>query len=330
MGVARRCRRAAQLLDGRNLDPSSRDRSSRVDIAPVHSSASGSGGGQTTSVPRAKPREPRLRSSAQPSTKNGSRLGTGSDVFEIARSGVPRDNSPGPPSSSAKRARRDTKTRASEPFVHIGISVDPPEGALRTNSSPPVGSGGGASVAAKVPTAETRTRGRAYQCSATLQPSTASNRHGTQSKNSNRGVAMAFSLSKSIVLRASAGLMLGALAACGAAPRPRDAAAEAEAPEPQGVGDASRNGRRPRRSCADAAGAKECCKGKNECKSKGACKTDTNACRARTRQGKGRLQRSLSQMNAGHWSRRRPASSERRPFCLRGAAAQMSRSMSSI
>jgi hypothetical protein len=101
-----------------------------------------------------------------------------------------------------------------------------------------------------------------------------------------RGVAMAFSLSKSIVSAASAGLMVGALAACGGAtPAPEAPAAEAPAaPAADGAAPAA-DGAAP---AADAAGAKECCKGKNECKGKGACKTDANACAGKNEcKGKG-------------------------------------------
>jgi len=76
---------------------------------------------------------------------------------------------------------------------------------------------------------------------------------------------MSSNISKSIAQAASAGLMLGAMtAACGGtAPPPTapTASAEPEAVLP-GAG----------------AGAKECCKGKNECKGQGGCKTATNEC----------------------------------------------------
>jgi hypothetical protein len=81
---------------------------------------------------------------------------------------------------------------------------------------------------------------------------------------------MAFSLSKSILAAASAGLMVGALAACGGSTPPAEApTAEAPAADGAAMADAP---------AADAASAKECCKGHNECKGKGACKTDTNGC----------------------------------------------------
>jgi hypothetical protein len=72
---------------------------------------------------------------------------------------------------------------------------------------------------------------------------------------------MAFSISKSIIGAASTGLVLGAITACGGSNKP-----PAEAPV---------TGTEP---VAAAAGAKDCCKGKNECKGKGGCKTDTNGC----------------------------------------------------
>jgi hypothetical protein len=72
---------------------------------------------------------------------------------------------------------------------------------------------------------------------------------------------MAFSVSKSIAQAASAGIMLGAMStACGGGRTPPAASPATADPT------------------ASAAGAKECCKGKNECKGKGGCKTDTNAC----------------------------------------------------
>jgi hypothetical protein len=72
---------------------------------------------------------------------------------------------------------------------------------------------------------------------------------------------MSFSFSKSIAQAASAGLMVGAMtAACGGTtPAP-------EAPTATAVPETA------------AAGAKECCKGKNECKGQGGCKTATNEC----------------------------------------------------
>lgn len=72
---------------------------------------------------------------------------------------------------------------------------------------------------------------------------------------------MTFSFSKSIAEAAFAGLMLGAMsAACGGTTPPAESPTATAEPE------------------AAAAGAKECCKGKNECKGQGGCKTDTNAC----------------------------------------------------
>jgi len=75
---------------------------------------------------------------------------------------------------------------------------------------------------------------------------------------------MTFSFSKSIAQATSAGLMVGALtAACGGTTPPAESPGASPAtPEPE----------------AAAAGAKECCKGKNECKAQGGCKTATNAC----------------------------------------------------
>jgi hypothetical protein len=70
---------------------------------------------------------------------------------------------------------------------------------------------------------------------------------------------MAFNFSKSFAQAASAGIVLGAMSsACGGSTPP---AASPSAADP-----------------AATAGAKECCKGKNECKGKGQCKTDANAC----------------------------------------------------
>jgi hypothetical protein len=62
---------------------------------------------------------------------------------------------------------------------------------------------------------------------------------------------MAFNLSKTIATAASTGLMLGALG-CGS---------NSPTPETPAAGDPA----------AAAAGAKECCTGKNECSGKGGC-----------------------------------------------------------
>ena len=68
--------------------------------------------------------------------------------------------------------------------------------------------------------------------------------------------------SKAIAQAASAGLMLGAMSAgCGGTNSPAEAPTSAMATPDTA-----------------AAGAKECCKGKNECKGQGSCKTETNAC----------------------------------------------------
>ena len=71
---------------------------------------------------------------------------------------------------------------------------------------------------------------------------------------------MSFNFSKSIAQAASAGLMVGALtSACGGSTTPAASPATAE---PEAAG----------------AGAKACCKGKNDCKGQGGCKTATNDC----------------------------------------------------
>jgi hypothetical protein len=98
---------------------------------------------------------------------------------------------------------------------------------------------------------------------------------------------MAFSISKSIMSAASAGLMVGALAACGGSTPPPEAPAADAAAAPAGDAAAApaADGAAP---AAAAAGAKECCKGKNECKGKGSCKTDANACSGKNEcKGKG-------------------------------------------
>ncbi len=97
---------------------------------------------------------------------------------------------------------------------------------------------------------------------------------------------MAFSLSKSIASAASAGLMVGALAACGGSTPPAEApAAEAPAAEAPAVDAHAHDHAAPE---GDAAGAKECCKGMNECKGKGACATDANTCAGKNEcKGKG-------------------------------------------
>jgi hypothetical protein len=86
---------------------------------------------------------------------------------------------------------------------------------------------------------------------------------------------MAFSLSKSIVAAASAGLMVGALAACGGAtPAPEAPAAEAPAaPAADGAAMPAADGAAP---ATAAAGEKACCKGLNECAGRGGCKTAEN------------------------------------------------------
>lgn len=71
---------------------------------------------------------------------------------------------------------------------------------------------------------------------------------------------MTFNLSKTIAQAASAGLLLGAISACGGSTTP--AATPNAGAEPETA----------------SAGAKECCKGKNECKGQGSCKTATNDC----------------------------------------------------
>ena len=78
---------------------------------------------------------------------------------------------------------------------------------------------------------------------------------------------MALNLTKTIATAASAGLMLGALSGCGGA-QP-----DAKSADPS----------------AAAAGAKACCKGKNECAGKGSCKVEgKNECAGKnTCRGKG-------------------------------------------
>jgi hypothetical protein len=73
---------------------------------------------------------------------------------------------------------------------------------------------------------------------------------------------MASSISRSIAQAAAAGIMLGAVSSGCAGRNARSAAAPSYGPDP----------------AAAKAGAKECCKGKNECKGKGDCKTAANAC----------------------------------------------------
>jgi hypothetical protein len=73
---------------------------------------------------------------------------------------------------------------------------------------------------------------------------------------------MASSISRSIAQAASAGIMLGAVTSACSGSHARSAAAPSYGPDP----------------AAATAGAKECCKGKNECKGKGDCKTASNAC----------------------------------------------------
>lgn len=80
---------------------------------------------------------------------------------------------------------------------------------------------------------------------------------------------MAFNFSKTVVSAASAGLMLGALSACGGSNQPAEAPSAEASAEP-------------------AAEAKACCKGHNECKGKGGCKTDANECAGKNEcKGKG-------------------------------------------
>lgn len=70
---------------------------------------------------------------------------------------------------------------------------------------------------------------------------------------------MALNLGKTIATAASAGLMLGALSACGGS----TPGADAPGGDPAGA----------------AAGAKACCKGQNECAQKGGCKVEgSNDC----------------------------------------------------
>lgn len=71
-------------------------------------------------------------------------------------------------------------------------------------------------------------------------------------------IEMKLDLSKTIAQAASAGLLLGAISACGgSAPAAASPTAEPETAN---------------------AGAKACCKGKNECKAQGSCKTASNDC----------------------------------------------------
>jgi len=80
---------------------------------------------------------------------------------------------------------------------------------------------------------------------------------------------MAFNFSKTMMSAASAGLMLGALSACGGNNPPAEGPAAAAPAEP-------------------AAEAKACCKGNHECKGKGGCKTDANECAGKNEcKGKG-------------------------------------------
>jgi hypothetical protein len=82
---------------------------------------------------------------------------------------------------------------------------------------------------------------------------------------------MASSISRSIAQTAATGIMLGAISsACGGR--------GTQPPASPAAGDYT----------TATAGAKECCKGKNECKGKGDCKTATNACAGQNQcKGKG-------------------------------------------
>ena len=73
---------------------------------------------------------------------------------------------------------------------------------------------------------------------------------------------MSLGFAKSIARAASTGLMLGAVSSGCASNAPTAATPASPTAEPE----------------AAAAGAKDCCKGKNECKAQGGCKTDANAC----------------------------------------------------
>jgi hypothetical protein len=85
---------------------------------------------------------------------------------------------------------------------------------------------------------------------------------------------MAFNFSKSVMSAASAGLMLGALSACGGGNAP------AEGPSAAAPGNEA--------PAEPAAEAKACCKAQNECKGKGGCHTDANECAGKNEcKGKG-------------------------------------------
>jgi len=101
---------------------------------------------------------------------------------------------------------------------------------------------------------------------------------------------MDFKFSKAMLSAATAGMMLGAVAACGgnapaaespssmtdAAPSGAQAPAEGDANATEGD------------AAAAAADAKACCKAMNECKGKGGCKTETNECAGKNEcKGKG-------------------------------------------
>ena len=81
---------------------------------------------------------------------------------------------------------------------------------------------------------------------------------------------MAIQMGKVLAFTAVSGMVAG-LAACGSG----NAAGGEPAKDPAAAGTAT-------------AGAKDCCKGKNECKGKGNCKTDANACAGKNEcKGKG-------------------------------------------
>ena len=79
---------------------------------------------------------------------------------------------------------------------------------------------------------------------------------------------MAINMSKAIAFTAVGGMVAGTLVACGGGEGAAKTAADGEK--------------------MATAGAKDCCKGKNECKGKGNCKTDKNDCKGKNEcKGKG-------------------------------------------
>jgi hypothetical protein len=82
-------------------------------------------------------------------------------------------------------------------------------------------------------------------------------------------------LSKSIMMAAHAGLLVGALAGCAGSPPPESPADAASS------GEATRKATEtpaPATPVGEAAEGKSCCKGMNECKGKGGCRAGQHSC----------------------------------------------------